>query len=249
MSKEFVYKPKRRDGINRSKDAFMVQNFPALLAAAPKIEPTDEELHHFSALTAFAAKEGGFTLGESSHGRSDNAIAFFGGIASGARWADVEKRTGISFQAARALGRVDPNGFGQLFKLASDSWDAFHVNRLRSAVLDRAINGVDDLVIGRIGKDQDGIIKDDNGNPVVKRKYSDRLAEFAISKMDKATFGEEKANINLGQQVIYNFSGITCRSGRALEPEPSVIDVDPDHAPRPCTTNAQLAMPDFDEIG
>ena len=99
--------------------------------------------------------------------------------------------------------------------------------------MDRAINGVDEPVIGRVSKDQDGII-------TTRKRHSDKLAEFALSRLDRRTFGEQPAVTSIGQQVVYNIQSFgsppparqPAQDAEIIEPEsesgenPAKIDLD-----------------------
>ena len=44
----------------------------------------------------------------------------------------------------------------------------------------RAVEGWDEPVIGKVAPGIDGVLRDESGEPVVTRKYSDRLLEVLL---------------------------------------------------------------------
>lgn len=53
-------------------------------------------------------------------------------------------------------------------------------DRLEAEAFRRAVDGVDEPQIGRVGKDQDGILKNQDGTPVVLKRYSDGLLTLLL---------------------------------------------------------------------
>ena len=106
-------------------------------------------------------------------------------------------------------------------------------------MIKRAVEGVEEPIVGRVGKDRDGIIAH-------KQRFSDRLTEFALSHLDKDRFGEVAANVNHGTQIVYNISGVTFDQ-LPSPAAPQVIDaeIQPD-ADNPSNNLATIEMPDVD---
>ena len=214
---EFVYTPRASAqdvtrAIRRQQTALRA-TLPDVIQNLPDVQPTDEETESFLALMACVNLEkgdlAGVELADGLRARAGCVIALLGGLAAGGFWDECAKRSGISYISARALGRWDKDGFGVMLKAAMDAQTHAHTQKMRKSLVKRAVEGVKNYKIGRIGKDKDGILKDDDGNPVVERKYSDSLLEFGLTKLDKATFGEVAQTQNVGQQVIYNISGLS----------------------------------------
>jgi hypothetical protein len=179
----------------------------------------------------------GVVLAEPIRTRVGCVVALFGGLASGKLWEECSKRSGVSYLACEVLARFDKNGFGRVLKAAEAAQDRLLVSKMRQALHKRAVEGVDNYKIGRIGKDQDGIIKDADGKPIVERKYSDKLLEFGLSKLAKEQFGESPSAVNVGQQVVYNIHSLSVGQMEAQKPaieveevkageNPAIIDMD-----------------------
>ena len=80
---------------------------------------------------------------------------------------------------------------------------------MKQALHKRAVEGVGNYKIGRVGKDSDGIVKDEEGTPIIERKYSDKLLEFGLSKLAPKQFGDSPGATNIGQQVVYNIAALS----------------------------------------
>ena len=65
------------------------------------------------------------------------------------------------------------------------------------------MDGVQDIVTGRIGKDQDGVLTDAAGNPLYRTKYSDKLAEVLLRATDKR-FRDDPAVRATGGSTVYH---------------------------------------------
>jgi hypothetical protein len=204
----------------------------AIVSQFPEVTPSDEDQETFNrlcqdviqcdkltqdkkpSLVPASSQEAensqlpGVELGDASRACACNVVVFLGHLGRGTPWRKSLEASGMSFLSVELLKKLDADGFGRLLAAAEAAKAGIERFEMREALHQRAVNGVDDVVIGRIDKDKDGVVTDAAGKPIVKRKYSDRLLEFALSKLDKETFGDVSGTQNIGQQVIYNIKGI-----------------------------------------
>lgn len=249
----FVYTPKWSHKETKAaiikKNLIAARNIPQVFNGLSDFIPTAQENEAYLALVDATGRDmtlPGEPLTTLSGACVSRAVALLAGLATGCTWKNITARTGITFLTADALKRLDKLGYAVLYKAAVAARDAMDRERLRNAVISRSIHGVAEPITGRIGKDQDGQLLDTEGNPMVKFHYSDRLAEFALSKLDKETFGEDKSNVNTGHQVIYNIQGLSLGiPGREAEMQQAeVVRV---AMPAKAGTNpAPIEMPTFD---
>jgi hypothetical protein len=202
---EFVYKPKSNvPAAILAKEQANKASVPDVVHSLPvAIIPNADEQAAYDAILAQVSKDAGLPgvmFAEPLRARAGCLAAALGALIVGGTWEAVRTRTGIEFLTLDLLAKADKPGLGALLRAALTERDRRIVDRLRGAVMDRAINGVDEPVIGRVAKDQDGII-------TTRKRHSDKLAEFALSRLDRPTFGEQPAATNIGQQVIYNLQG------------------------------------------
>ena len=116
----------------------------------------------------------------------------FARLVAGGYWRDALSASGLSWQHIGIMQAGDPGGFGALAKAAEEAKDAIFRRDGRDALRERAIEGVPEPVYQR-------------GELVgVRRKYSDRLLEFGLSKLDKPTFGDDRRAVAQTAGVIYN---------------------------------------------
>lgn len=257
MKRSGNYDPAQREAQLRNASQAIVSQFP-------EVTPSDEDQETFNRLCqdviqcdkltqdkkpslvpalsqeAENSQLPGVELGDASRACVCNVVVFLGQLGRGTPWRKSMEAAGMSFLSIELLKKLDAAGFGRLLAAAEASKAGIERIEMREALHQRAVKGVDDVVIGRIGKDQDGVITDRHGRPIVKRKYSDKLLEFAMTKLDKDTFGEVSGVQNIGQQVVYNIKGINLGqqvvidSGSPSNPvqgqkaggKPAVIDLD-----------------------
>jgi AcrR family transcriptional regulator len=96
-------------------------------------------------------------------------LALRGNISDAARAAGVSRRTVYEWREADASFAADWN---EALETAIDAME-------REAYR-RAFEGTRKPVIGRVGKDEDGILSDENGEPLYLREYSDSLATLLL---------------------------------------------------------------------
>jgi hypothetical protein len=140
-----------------------------------------------------------------------NLVSLLGELLNGVPWAKALEVSGLTFAEVGLCGIVDPNGFKRMLDSVTKLREAVFIQRGREALLQRAVDGVTEPIIGRIDKDLDGQLTGRDGEPLVKRRYSDKLLEFGLARMDRATFGEPDRSapaVNIGHQVVYNIQGV-----------------------------------------
>lgn len=54
------------------------------------------------------------------------------------------------------------------------------MDRLESEAFRRAHDGVEEFEIGRVGEDEDGILRHEDGSPIIKKRYSDGLLTLLL---------------------------------------------------------------------
>ena len=242
QSSEFVYRPAKPyeqvQAIIKAQSAHKRAIAPALALQLPDITPTPEEQKAFDSLIiSIEQNGGGYSLADGLRARLGCVVAHWGGLALGKPWAECSKRSGVSFIASGVLSTFDKAGYGALLKAAEAAQDQILVAKMKQALHKRAVEGVGNYKIGRIGKDRDGIVKDEAGNPIIERKYSDKLLEFGLSKLAPKQFGDSPGAVNVGQQVIYNIHALNVGQQQAHPPvieaeevkdgdNPAIIDMD-----------------------
>lgn len=80
------------------------------------------------------------------------------------------------------------------------AWDAAldeANDRIEREAYRRAVEGIEKPVIGRVDKDQDGIISDGDGNPLYIREYSDQVLLRLLGARRPAVWRERGGSINV----------------------------------------------------
>jgi hypothetical protein len=216
-----------------------VKMLPQMLQQLPNVEPTEKDLLDFSAFVGSLNLGGVDSQSDIPREKWSNLIMLVVLLLRAEGWKQIENATGITWGIMNGIRRSNKQ-LKILIDAAFSARDDFDRERLRVAVLKRGVVGVKEPIIGRVARDQDGIV-------CYKRRYSDRLAEFALTKLDKEQFGEpDKGNINTGQQIIYNIQGLNI-----LSPSP---DADKSQQQPPEMLNntgnnpATIDMPDIDDL-
>jgi hypothetical protein len=91
-------------------------------------------------------------------------LARRGNVSDAARKAGAGRRTVYQWREAE-----------EGFAAAWDEALEVAIDRLESEAWRRAVEGVKKPIIGRVGKDEDGILTDDKGRPLYLQEYSDSL--------------------------------------------------------------------------
>jgi hypothetical protein len=126
-----------------------------------------------------------------------------------------------------------------LLRAAGEIRDRIFKARARDALMQRAVDGTEEPLIGRIGKDLDGIV-------ATRRRYSDKLLEFGLARLDRETFAEPARGaqqINVGHQVVYNIQGVPMQ-GVPMQAAP--IEAETAENPAEIGTTP-IELPDIDD--
>jgi hypothetical protein len=213
-------KPKHTDTRNAIRHP---SRAPAILAAVPNITPTPEQTQAVQTLAATLAadmqteagkdgtpaKVGGVKLAPAVPRGA--AVVLLGSLLAGVSWNKALTASGMTWAQVGLCSVVDKDGFGRMIDAVGRVRDSIFVRRGREALVERAVDGIEEPIIGRIDKDLDGQLTDRDGKPLVKRRYSDKLLEFGLARMDRQTFGEPDRStpaVNIGHQVVYNIQGV-----------------------------------------
>ncbi len=210
------------------------EKIPGALAAITPVEPPESAVAAFRALVdtvgrvegdkpagghSGAPGGGGGSAGDAGSAGVTlaaglpraNCICLLGMLISGAPYAAALEAAGLSWAQVYLCEKWDPDGFARLLAAAGQLRDSIFKARARDALMQRAVDGVAEPIVGRIGRDLDGQLTGPDGRPLVKRRYSDQLLEFGLARLDRATFAEPArgaAQINVGHQVVYNIQGL-----------------------------------------
>jgi hypothetical protein len=225
---------------------------PGALAAIAPVEPPESAVAAFRALADATqgaggdAPAGGHSGGLAGDASSAgvvlaaalpraNCINLLGRLVSGAPYADALEASGLSWAQVHLCERLDPDGFGALLRAAGECRDRIFKARARDALMQRAVEGTEEPLIGRIGKDLDGVV-------ATRRRYSDRLLEFGLARLDREQFGEPArgaAQVSIGHQVVYNIQGVPIGAGAPIEADAVEIPAE--------TGTTPAALPDLDD--
>ena len=226
---------------------------PGALAAIAPVEPPESAVAAFHALVdtmrgargeeAASGHSGGSGGDPSSAGvvlapqlPRANCISLLGRLVEGAPYAEALEAAGLTWAQVYLCERWDPDGFGALLDAATRVRDRIFKARARDALMQRAVEGVERPLIGRIAKDLDGVV-------ATERRYSDKLLEFGLSRLDREQFGEPArgaANVSIGHQVVYNIQGVPIQATKPpIEAESTEIPAETGATP--------AALPDLDD--
>ena len=122
------------------------------------------------------------------------AVMFLSIVASGARHREAFQASGLSQIDVNLFCKLDES-FSKLYDLAKRLQGDSIAQQTLDAARDRAVEGVDEPMIGRVGKDQDGII-------TYRKRYSDKLAEVLLKATDSRF--RDAAPTTQNAATIYN---------------------------------------------
>lgn len=129
-------------------------------------------------------------------------VTFLFLIASGTRHKEAFFASGLDLVDVNLFSRVD-NAFSKTYDFAKRmQGDAIGIKVLDAAV-ERAVDGVQEPITGRIAKDQDGHLLGSDGQPMYRLRYSDRLAETILRATDKR-FRDDAGGSATGAGTTYN---------------------------------------------
>jgi hypothetical protein len=229
------------------------ETIPRALATIAPVEPPEAAVAAFRALVDAVgrgrgdAPTGGHPGGSGGDASSAgvvlapqlpraNCVNLLGRLVDGCPYAAALEAAGLTWAQVYLCERLDPDGFGALLRAATQARDRIFRARARDALLQRAVEGVERPLIGRIAKDLDGVV-------ATERRYSDKLLEFGLSRLDRETFAEPDRGaqqINVGHQVVYNIQGVP------MQAEKPVIEAEAVEIPAE-TGATPAALPDLDD--
>jgi len=176
------------------------KRYPVRITDLPPGSASEDEILAVAALAADAGVDG------MSEGLPrQRCVILLARIADGRSWSSALAAAGLSWAQLGILSRADPEGFGALLAAAEAAKDAIFRRRGRDALVARATDGWEEPVFGGIGEGKTGQVG-------ARRRYSDKLLEFGLARMDPATFGDPRspaASVSIGQQIVYNLTGLT----------------------------------------
>ena len=228
------------------------ERIPGALAAITPVEPQESVMAAFRALVDTVrgagedAANGGHPGGSGGDGGlagvalapqlpRANCVNLLGRLVDGCPYADALEASGLTWAQVLLCERSDPDGFGAMLRTAGQFRDRIFRARARDALLQRAVDGVERPLIGRIGKDLDGVV-------ATERRYSDKLLEFGLSRLDRETFAEPERGAQqiIGHQVVYNIQGVPMQAAKPpIEAEATEIPAETGATP--------AALPDLDD--
>lgn len=130
-------------------------------------------------------------------------VTFLFLIASGTRHKEAFIASGLDLVDINLFSRVD-KAFKTTYDFAKRmQGDAIGIKVLDAAV-ERAVDGVQEPITGRIGKDQDGQLLDPDGKPMYRLRFSDRLAETILRATDKRFRDDAGGTAGTGSGTTYN---------------------------------------------
>lgn len=144
-----------------------------------QIEPTPEQIDTFEQLALIGDDNGDFVGVDFSPALPRaNLVVLLSELVEGKGWQTCMDAAHLSWSQVMLCRKVDPDGFGRYLEAAQTVKE--DVQRLQSddELYRRAVEGYDRPLIGRVAKDEDGIVAHE-------RRYSDRLLEFLKTKRDK----------------------------------------------------------------
>ena len=200
---------------------------PMLLAIEgrepPKV-PTPEQENHVACLEVLASGDGqGAGVRISQRLPRARLVVYLSELACSGRELDALAASGLGWAEVAACEFLDKGGFKVLAAKARE----MRTERLRETCVDtlgRMAEGIDEPVIGRVAKDRDGIVTDEGGNPVIRRRHYDRAVMFALERLSKRFQLPVAGGGGGGGNVTYNitFNGAG-RPGPAVAVEAEVV--------------------------
>ena len=168
-------------------------------------------------------------------------VSLIDSLLSGQKWKLALEQSGLQWRQVSLWEAISPD-FKAIIQSAEDQKARILIRSARDSLFDRGVEGIDDLLIGRIGKDEDGVLTDRDGNPLIKKRYSDKLTELALRldpAFNKATTGGGGTTVN--GDIVYNLQMPT-RSERHDRP-PVIIEATETASPFP-KTSRKVVLPD-----
>lgn len=156
---------------------------------------------------------------------SKNLAAAVGGVARGLRVDEWEHNAGMSYSRVNTLAKLDSKGFGVIWNEAWRVRKETQAMQVREKAVDRAVNGDDVPLVGRVERDRDGIIGS-------RKSYSDRMMEYLMEEVKPvqervaSKGGAGAPQVNVGQ-IVYNLPNLpTDVAARIVSPPAPAKTID-----------------------
>lgn len=126
----------------------------------------------------------------------------------GRRWKEVSSALGVNWAVWDMW--TGPKHIKKVAMAAMDRKDRAVFQDILAAAQEEATNDIEEYVIGRVAKDQDGILKDPEGNHLKKRKPSTKMRELFLKAHDKRfrDSGSESDKGAGSRPIVYNIAFI-----------------------------------------
>ena len=125
--------------------------------------------------------------------------------AGGATWRELEAE-GHPFREINPVSNKS-EVLARLFKAGEEAFYADLAKRLESRLVERATNPKRRYVVGRVGKDRDGVLRHpETGELLEVEPDNGKILEFALAKVHPKFRDENKSAV--GQQNVYNITVI-----------------------------------------
>ena len=125
----------------------------------------------------------------------------------GKNWKDIAAFVGITWGLLDVW--TSTKAMKRLLTAAKDKKDALKFAEILEASQKEAISDIEDYVIGRVGKDKDGILNDPLGEPMKKRRPNTKMRELFLKAHDKRfrdANGSGDSAANQAKQITYNIA-------------------------------------------
>ena len=125
----------------------------------------------------------------------------------------AEKLCGVNRMSHKTWLEADPE-----YAAAAEEAEQAYLERLLNEVDRRAVEGVDDLIMYE-GK----ICKDDEGNTLVKRRFSDNLLMFRVKQMDPSFRDSAEVIVKHGLDAVSINDTLNMLQAQGLQlPDPTI---------------------------
>jgi len=142
-------------------------------------------------------------LDDRSCARMTRGILLF---CQGLRWKEISATLGINWAVWDAW--TGPKAVKKLANVAMERKDRAIFQDILAAAQNEAANDQEEYVIGRVGKDKDGILKDTDGTKLKKRRPNTKMRELFLKAHDPRfkDAGGQAGSGGPAKQITYNIS-------------------------------------------
>jgi hypothetical protein len=129
-------------------------------------------------------------------------------MCAGQKWSQISQEEGVTWALLQAWCRT--KALRALSNAAQEYRNKVKFAEILEAAQEEAANDDVDPVIGRIGKDLDGIVKDDQGKPITKRRHNTKMRELFLKAHDPRfrDSGSEQDKGAGSRPIVYNIAFI-----------------------------------------